>query len=545
MLTVHQISKSYSIHQILSDISFSLNRGNRAGLIGPNGCGKTTLIRILAGLEKPDNGVITKSPPNLKIGYLPQGLEFDERLTVEDLIIERIGNLHMIESDLAHLATSLANDPENTDLQNEYAQTLKKLENYSYSGEAQINKTLETFGISGETRRLPVEQLSGGQKTRLGLALLTTESPDVLLLDEPTNHLDIGMLEWLENWLSQFSGAALIVSHDRTFLNHTVNKILDLNPQSHSIREYPGNYSDYLEQYLQEIEKQSAAYREQENEIQRMRQDIARTKQQAYKVEITTTSRQPTVRRYAKKVAKKALSREKKLERYLGSEERVEKPGQSWQMKLEFQEKDHQSQDVLIFEDLSVGYVPSKPLVSNLNLTVQSTSRIALTGPNGSGKTTLLRTIAGLLKPLSGRVRVGANIKLGYMSQEQELLDEGATALEILQRTVSFNETEARSFLHFFLFSGDEPLRIIKQLSFGERARLSLAILIAQGCDLLLLDEPINHLDIPSRERFEQALSSFEGTVLAVVHDRYFINRFASKLWSLENQDLHRKILRL
>jgi ATP-binding cassette subfamily F protein 3 len=544
MLTIHQISKSYSIHQILSDISFSLNRGDRAGLIGPNGCGKTTLLRILADLEKPDSGVITKSPPNLKIGYLAQGLELDERLTIEDLILERIGDLQMIESNLAHLATSLANDPENTNLQNEYAKALKKLENYSHSSEAQVNKSLETFGILGETRRLPVGQLSGGQKTRLGLALLVTESPDVLLLDEPTNHLDISMLEWLENWLSQFSGAALIVSHDRTFLDHTVNKILDLDSKSHSIREYSGNYSDYLEQYLLDLEKQSTAYRDQENEIQRMRQDIARTKQQAYKVEITTTSRQPTVRRYAKKVAKKALSREKKLKRYLRSEERVEKPKPSWQMKLEFQGKDHHNQDVLIFEDLSIGYIPSEPLVSNLNLTVRSSNRIALTGPNGAGKTTLLRTIAGLLKPLSGRVRVGAKVNLGYMSQEQELLDEGATALEILQRAVSFNETEARSFLHFFLFSGDEPLRLIKQLSFGERARLSLAVLVAQGCDLLLLDEPINHLDIPSRERFEQALSNFEGTVLAVVHDRYFINRFASELWTLENQDLHRKILR-
>jgi ATP-binding cassette subfamily F protein 3 len=545
MLTAHNISKSYSIHQILENITFSVNAGDRVGLIGPNGCGKTTLLRILAGSEKADAGVVTYHPPHLRIGFLTQGFKVDPKLTLEEVLHRRAGDPRKLEKELAQLAAHLAEDPEREELQTAYADVLHRLESFSPLILAKQKSTLENLGLGNLPGDQRVKQLSGGQKARLGLAILLMNEPDLLLLDEPTNHLDIEMLEWLEGWLSDYPGAALIVSHDRTFLDRTVNRILDLDPESHTIQEYTGNYSDYLDQYLQELERQSAAYRDQVYEIKRMRHDIARTKQQSLRVELTTTSRQPGVRRYAKKVAKKAKSREKKLKRYLQSDDRVEKPKQSWQMKLELAASEHQSQSALSLENISIGYSASQPLLSGLNIHVTSGSRIAFTGPNGTGKTTLLKTIAGLIEPLEGQIRLGTSVRIGYMSQEQEMLNMDVSALETIQSQAPLNETETRSFLHFFLFSGDDSLRPVRQLSFGERARLSLAGLVAQGSNFLLLDEPINHLDIPSRERFEQALAQFEGTILAVVHDRYFINRFAAELWRVEGRNIRRELLRI
>jgi ATP-binding cassette, subfamily F, member 3 len=266
-----------------------------------------------------------------------------------------------------------------------------------------------------------------------------------------------------------------------------------------------------------------------------MRQDINRTKQQSLRVEMSTTPRQPGVRRIAKKVAKKALSREKKLDRYIESDDRVDKPKSSWQMKLEFEAGGNQSKNVLAVDNLSVGYDTNKPLLTNLNIHILAGQRIALTGPNGAGKTTLIRTIAGQLSPLAGNLKLGATVKLGYMTQEQELLDLNFSALQSIQSIAPFNETEARNFLHYFLFEDDDPLRPTRELSFGERARLQLSMLVARGCTFLLLDEPINHLDIPSRARFEEALANFKGTILAVVHDRYFIERFASDVWNVRD----------
>jgi ATP-binding cassette subfamily F protein 3 len=394
---------------------------------------------------------------------------------------------------------------------------------------------LKTFNLEDISDETLVSKLSGGQKTRLGLALLMFKDPKIIILDEPTNHLDIPMLEWLENWICNFAGGALIVSHDRTFLDNTVNRIIDLDPLTHNIQEYRGNFSQYLEQYLQAQAKQRSAYRDQVYEIRRIREDIARTKRHAFQVEQTTTSREPGVRRYAKKVARKAKSREKKLEKFLDSGDRVEKPKLSWQMNLEFQDTDHLSQDVLRCENLSIGYPNYKPLITNLNLYIRSGARIAFTGPNGSGKTTLLRTIAGQLEPKSGEIHLGANIHLGYMSQEHEGFAGQQNPLEIIQSNAPINETDARSFLHYFLFSGDDVFVPVKELSFGERSRLELALLVVKGCNFLLLDEPINHLDIPSRSRFEQALSQYNGTVLAVIHDRYFIQRFANGIWILND----------
>jgi len=531
MLTAHHLSKIYGIHSILQDISFSISTGECIGLVGPNGCGKTTLMRILVGEEKPDEGTVVHTRPNLRIGYLAQGMDFDPDQTLRTALELTSVSQAQLETDIASLADSLSNDPDNAELQDQYDSALTRLSIFKVQPES----ILGPLGLGDFDLETPITHLSGGQKTRLMLARVLLEEPNLLLLDEPTNHLDIAMLEWLESWLGRFNGGVLIVSHDRAFLDNTVTSILDLNPETHTIRAYKGNYSDYLEQYLKEQEKQLTAYRDQQAEIKRIRQDIARTKEQSRQVEITTTSRQPSVRRIAKKVAKKALSREKKLERYLESDERLERPNESWQMKLDFSEDVNLSKDVLRTENLSIGYPNHDPLLKNLNLYIRAGQRIAFTGKNGTGKTTLLRTIAGALEPLTGTVRLGQTIRLGYMTQEQELLDPSLSALETLQKVASFNETRARQFLHFFLFSGDDPLRPSGELSFGERARLQLALLISQGCTFLLLDEPINHLDIPSRTRFEQALIQFNGSILAVVHDRYFIESFASDVWSVEN----------
>jgi len=420
MLTAHHISKSYNIQTILKDISFNINSGDRIGLVGPNGCGKTTLLRILTGLEEPDEGVVTFTSPDLDVGYLEQGFNHDPTLSIEETLETITGNKLRVETEFENLAIALATEPASKGLQIAYDAALQNLNQSTGSDTGQSTKILTALGLSSLPRTTIVKELSGGQKTRLGLALVLLHDPKLLLLDEPTNHLDILMLEWLENLIVTYKGGVLIVSHDRTFLDRTVNRILYLNPETHNVKEYTGNYSDFIDQYQCEIQKQESAYRD---------------------------------------------------------------------------------------------------------------------------KTTFLRTIAGKLKPLHGHIKIGHSVVLGYLSQEQELLQPELTPLETIQGLAPLNETDIRSYLHYYLFSGDDALRVNRTLSFGERARLALAALVVQGCDFLLLDEPINHLDIPSRSRFEQALSQYHGTVLAVIHDRYFIQQFATELWIMNYQGVHRKTL--
>lgn len=541
MLTVHHLSKAFDINQILYDVTFSIHTGEKVGLIGPNGSGKTTLARIITGAIQPDQGYVTFSPADLRIGYLSQGFEVDESITMGGLMDHLIRKEVSVEDQLIDVGKRIANEPDNPYLLTKYADLLKIIDSTNTPDLRNVYNTFEEFGLMEIPREQKLDSISGGQKTRLSLALVLLENPELLILDEPTNHLDIRMLEWLECWLHDFQGGALIISHDRMFLENTISQILDLDPETGQIRSYSGSYSDYLKQYLSDKEKQMDRYLDQVYEIRRIKQDINRIKNQALSTEKSTTNDQ--LRRYAKKVAKKATSRKKKLERYLDSEERVEKPREGWQIKLEFSSSKHLSKDILRLESLGVGYSKDKPIIEGINEYIQVGERIILTGPNGCGKTTLLKTIMNEIKPLSGEIFYGQNLKIGYLAQDGGLVvSRFNNALETIQSITGWNQTDTRNFLHYFLFGNDDPLRPLETLSYGERTRLELARIVASGANFLILDEPINHLDIPSRELFEQALAGYEGTILAVIHDRYFIDRFATSVWEIENSNFVRRI---
>jgi ATP-binding cassette, subfamily F, member 3 len=535
MLTAHHIHKNYGIQPILQDISFSISNNERVGLIGPNGCGKTTLMRILAGIEQPDSGSVTSTRPNLRIGYLAQGMDFDPEQTLQATLSLNPVSQAELEAEIVSLASALSSNPNDSHLQTKYDSTILQFSNL----QSPISPILAPLGLADIPLDTPIKHLSGGQKTRLMLARVLIEEPHLLLLDEPTNHLDIEMLEWLEDWLNHFQGAAFIVSHDRAFLDNTVTSVLELEPKTQSIKAYPGSYTAYLDFKQKEYEKQYDEYQDQIVELRKLHNAARHLRRIS---QFKKGGKGDTNDKFAKgffgdrttHTARRALRIEKRIEKTL-DEDRKEKPNQNWQMKLDFGAPAHQSKDVLVTEDLSIGYTTNNPLLEDIDLHIRAGQRIVLTGPNGSGKTTLIRTIAGKLNPLVGSLRLGVTVKLGYMTQEQELLNPNLNALQSVQNVASFNETEARNFLHYFLFKGDSALRPASELSFGERARLQLALLVAQGCTFLLLDEPINHLDIPSRARFEEALANFKGTILAVVHDRYFIERFASEVWSVKD----------
>ena len=537
MLSAHGIELSFGAHTLIHDLSFDLVPGDRLGLVGPNGCGKTTLLRVLAGETRPERGHVSRAASE-RIGVLAQGWDPDPELPLGEVLARVDGPPRDLLAELETLSARLAESPEDPALQARYDEVVAALAHPRPPD--RLPSVLARLDLDQLDPDRPAATLSGGEKTRLALALLLLEEPAVLLLDEPTNHLDVAALSWLEDWLSAFDGTVVVASHDRTFLDRVCTRILAIDPLTCTARAYAGDYSTYREAVDTEQRKQWQAWREQEEEIRRVRRDIHRTKEQARHVEITTKPNQPSVRRLAKKVAKKAKSREKKLDRYLASEERVEKPGRSWDMLVDWGERRYLGRSVLTLDRLSVGFPGTAPLLAELDLRVDADARVAITGPNGSGKTSLLRTIAGELAPLAGQLRLGASVAAGMLAQEQETLDPDRSALAHVQAIAPQPETEARAFLHHFLFTGDAPLRPAGLLSYGERSRLALALLVAGGANLLLLDEPTNHLDIPSRERFEQALSGFEGAVLAVSHDRYFVERFATERWELADGRVRR-----
>jgi ATP-binding cassette subfamily F protein 3 len=536
MLQVNNVHKAYGDDVILAGVTLIVNHGDRVALVGPNGCGKTTLLRIVVGKEPPDQGTVSFSPPDLRIGYLEQALTYPQKATINEVMR---GTLADPEQEIQHLAEQMAraSEKELERLMTAYARALDRFEaGGGYSARAQNDVVLAGLGLDALDRDTPVDILSGGQKTRLGLARLLLEGPQLLLLDEPTNHLDIEALEWLEEFLAGYDGACLIVSHDRTFLDRTVNTILDLDPLTHAVTPYPGNYTAYIAARERELEKQWASYKDQQDRIAQYQRAITGFETYARGIERGTIDFAP--RKIAKGIARKATVQKRRLERWIESEEHVEKPKRTWQMKFDLVDTPPSSQDALVLEDLAMGY-GSLSLFQDVNLALRAGERVILTGPNGSGKTTLLRIVMGEIEPLHGRARLGPSVRVGYYAQEQEGLDDLADAFTEIRRAAPMGDTEARSFLHYFMFSSDDVFVPIGALSLGERTRLALAKLVASGCNLLVLDEPINHLDIPSREQFEQGLSHFTGTILAVVHDRYFIQRFATRLWAVHGGTIH------
>jgi ATP-binding cassette subfamily F protein 3 len=545
MLTVSNISKRFpgADEPVLTAISFTVNAGERVGLIGPNGCGKTTLLRIILGELPADEGGVIVAPPHLRIGYLPQGLDVPEDTPLRDVLFPQAADLRAAEAQVERLAGALsaAGSGPIDALLSAYAEAVERLEHLSRqvdSGEGQ--RILAGLSLDGVPLDTPVGTLSGGQKTRLGLAALLLDTPQLLVLDEPTNHLDITALEWLEGWLRQFPGGALIVSHDRTFLDEIVTRVVAIDDHTHTARVFEGSYSAYAATIRSELDRQWARWRDQQAEIARMQADVRFTMAKAVRRENATED--DFQRRLAKKVAKRAKAKETRLRRYLESTERVEKPRPTWGLKLDFGDLPPTGQDVVFLEGLTIGYDAAAPLLRDLALTVRAGERVAVLGPNGHGKSTLLKTLVGEIPPLSGRVRIGASVRIGYLAQEQKILDPRDNVLEVIQSAAPFNQTDARSFLHFFLFTGDDVFTPVAELSFGERARLMLAVLVARGANLLVLDEPINHLDVPSREKFEAALGAFQGSVLAVVHDRYFVDKFATTVWHIQDGALAEQV---
>jgi ATP-binding cassette subfamily F protein 3 len=551
MLNVNQVSKTYGIQTILEDVSFIINSGDRVGLVGPNGCGKTTLLRIIMGYEQPDRGRVSVDP-GVSIGYLAQGLEPSFGETVGEVLRSGIDGLRAAQQRVEALTEQMSSGSTSETVLADYGEALERFEALGgYAVELRGEPILAGLGLQDVGLDVPVRRLSGGQRTRLGLARLLVAEPTLLLLDEPTNHLDIDALEWLEGFLAQYRGAALVVSHDRVFLNNTVSRILSMDVRTHRVAEYDGDYTDFELAKAAERDRQWMVWKDQQDEIARL--DAAArhmrglaTFRKGGKADVSAggdkfaggkhgffANRSLETSRRAKRI-------EQRIEKLL-TDEKVDKPRGTWQMKLDFGEMTRGGQIVVALEDVGHAF-GEHVLFRHVDLTLRHGDRVALIGPNGTGKTTLLRAIVGELVPTEGRVRIGSGVRIGYMPQEHETLDPAATALSTVQGLSSMSETEARNFLHYFLFEGDDVFTPVGQLSYGERARLILAKLVVSGVNCLVLDEPVNHLDIPSRERFEAALDAFPGTVLVAVHDRAFIERFASALWVMEEQAIRLRL---
>jgi ATP-binding cassette subfamily F protein 3 len=535
MLAVSGLSKRFGDRLILNKISFVVNAGERVGLVGPNGAGKSTLLAIIAGLMSPDQGSVQTGPGD-RIGFLRQGFAELPDGKLDDLLDGQLDGLLSAHEALDQATARLGEINAESNLLAEYDQALARFESLGgYAALDELEVVLARLGVGGIDFSTPLRRVSGGQKTRAGLAALLASKPSILLLDEPTNHLDIEALDWLESLIDSYRGAVLIVSHDRAFLDQTATSILELDLDTHQISAYVGNYSAFLKARAAEEQALEQAYERQQRDIARIEQDVRAVAGHAMKTERATQD--DFLRGRAKKVARTAKVRERKLERLLESSDRIDRPERKWGLALSFGDGAESSRDVATVDNATVE-LGGRPILKSIDLNIRAGDRIAITGPNGGGKSTLVRLLAGQITPVTGEVRIGPSVVPGLYAQEQETVEPHLSVLEQARAVAPLSETEARNFLHLFLFSGDMVFRPASELSYGERARLALALLVLRGANFLLLDEPLNHLDLPSRERFEQALAQFDGTLLIVLHDRYAIERIANRVLVMQEGQL-------
>lgn len=511
-LVVDKIAKSFGVHDIFKDVSFMVEKGEHIGLVGVNGSGKTTLLHCLLEPSYIDSGSI-RFEPGISVGYVQQGFT-DIKGTIWEFMLQSCPEILRLREELQRLEAevSTAADDVLETIMEEYTRVTKRyeyLDGYHY--ENRIKRVLIGLGYTEEWWEQDAATLSGGQKTRLMLAAALVRNPDFLILDEPTNHLDIVMTQWLEAYLREFKGGLLVVSHDRAFLDNVAVRILEM--EAGKLQSFKGNYSRYLEQKAIQTATLEAAYAAQQDYI-------ART--EAY------------IRRFKAGIkSKMARGRQSQLNRL----ERMDAPVKNEEFELRLPPATECADRVLIMEDLSIGY-GEKVLAQGINITLRRGEKAALLGANGTGKTTLLKTILGEIQPLKGKAKIGNRVQIGYFSQSYERLNPKQTLLENFVMEYGFTEERTRSMLGGMLFHGDDVFKEIGTLSGGQKARLVLLKLVLDGANCLVLDEPTNHLDIMAREAVEAALTAFDGTVLVVSHDRYFINEVADRIWEIEEGQL-------
>lgn len=521
LLQASGITKSYGITNILEGINLQINEKERIGLVGVNGAGKSTFLQILAGELSYDSGQIFKSK-EVTLGYLAQngGLQSDRTIREEMLevfapLIEAEAELRRMEAQIADPA--LAEDAKRyEDLLERYAARSDWFKDHGgYEMETRIRSVLHGMGFGGFAPDTPISTLSGGQKTRLALARLLLQAPDLLMLDEPTNHLDIETLTWLEDYLRGYAGGILIVSHDRYFLDRLVTSIVEI--ERHKSTRYTGNYSRYVELKAAEYESKLKQYEKQQDEIARLEDFVQRNI-----VRASTT--------------KRAQSRRKALEKM----ERIDRPaGDLKKANFSFEPAFMSGKEVLHVGGVSVAFGDGPPLFRNASFELRRGETAALIGPNGIGKSTLLQCLIGSREPSSGSITWGAKVKIGYYDQEQTRLNPKNTVLEELwSEYPHLEEARIRTVLGNFLFSGEDVLKRVSALSGGEKARVALSKLMLLGANMLILDEPTNHLDLVSREVLEAALMDFEGTLLFISHDRYFLNKMAERVLELHPEGI-------
>jgi ATP-binding cassette subfamily F protein 3 len=512
------LSKSYGIQDVFAGVDLALPHRARVALVGLNGVGKSTLLRLLAGLEAPDYGSVQRAR-NLKVGYLPQESNdlhaelFAEVETLWDLALGAFEALRANEARLGQLEAAMA-DPKQVDraLQ-QYGALQERFEREGgYTYQAQARQVLRGLGFNEQDFDRPIEQLSGGEKTRAQLARLLLDDPELLILDEPTNHLDIEAVEWLENWMRDWPGAALIVSHDRYFLDRVVDAIWDLTPTG--IEAYRGNYSAYVQQREARREHFVAMVEAQQELIRKEREFIQRN--------------------IAGQNTRQAQGRRKRLARLI-KDDLLTINADARRTKIEFKAPKRSGDIVLETKDLVIGYADGEALFEVPELIVQRGQRVALIGPNGAGKTTLLKTLLGELPAKSGLARLGASVRIGYFAQAHaDLHSENTLEQEIQAAAPELRTRDLRSLLARYLFGPDDLKKPIEVLSGGERARVALMRLILEGANFLLLDEPTNHLDLLAQEALQEALEHFPGTILLVSHDRYLVRALAGEIWHVD-----------